>query len=237
METAPRSVDREAILRHLNLNPRDVNTQALLLICERYQLDPLLKHVVLISGRPYITRDGYLTIAHRSGVFDGIEVVAEGENDTHWTATVAVYRKDMSRPFRYGGRYPRDGHQKLYGPEMAVKVAEVMAMRRAFCVTGVGAADERWDDEASPANAPIWPGHDDASAVELGWKDAADMLAGHNEYVEWGKAAEDEVKTRAKQFKDAQGIGWPMSLSEMETVIAAGELLPDDEDEQQVEPS
>jgi hypothetical protein len=140
------NIDQGAILRHLNLKPDEVSTQALLLICQRYGLDPLMKHVVLISGRPYVTRDGYLHIAHASEQLDGIELVEEGETADEWWAKVAVHRKDMSRPFTYRGRYPKDGQQKKYGPEMAVKTAEVMAMRRAFDVTGIAAADEQWDD-------------------------------------------------------------------------------------------
>lgn len=141
-------VDREAVLRTLNLNPQDPHTQALLLICQRYDLDPLMKHVVLITGRPYVTRDGYLDVAHKSGQFDGIEVVDEGEDESHWWAKVSVFRKDMGRPFTYRGRYPKKGGNKEYGPEMAVKCAEVMSLRRAFNVTGVGAADERWDADS-----------------------------------------------------------------------------------------
>lgn len=155
------AIDQEAILKALNLNPRDPKTQALLVVCERYQLDPLLKHMVLISGNPYITRDGYLAVAHRSGQFDGMEVVDSGEDQTHWWAKVAVWRKDMSHPFTYEGRYPKNGHQKNYGREMAIKCAEVMGLRRAFNVTGVGAADERWDEDAAPVErsqpAPTQP--------------------------------------------------------------------------------
>ena len=151
------NVDQAAVLRTLNLNPSDPNTQALLLICDRYRLDPLLKHVVLIQGRPYITRDGYLSVAHASGQFDGIEIVEEGEDQTHWWARASVFRKDMTRPFTYRGRHPKSGSNKQYGPEMAVKCAEVMALRRAFNVTGVGAADERWDadthERIDPATA------------------------------------------------------------------------------------
>lgn len=154
-------IDQDAVLRALRLDPRDPNAQAALLICDRYGLDPVMKHVVLIQGRPYITRDGYLTIAHRSGQLDGIEVVEQGDNDTHWTATVAVYRKDMGRPFTYVGRHPkRSGNQ--YGPEMAVKTAEVQALRRAFEVTGVGAADEQWEDTTpTPVAAEVLPDADE----------------------------------------------------------------------------
>ncbi len=149
IESAGVEIDHQAILKSLNLDVRQPATQALLLLCDRYGLDPLLKHVVLISGSVYVTRDGYLAIAHRSGVFDGMEVLEQGSDTTHFTARVAVYRKDMGRPFTFIGRYPKAQRMaKEYGPEMAVKVAEVQALRRAFNVTGVPAADERWDEQA-----------------------------------------------------------------------------------------
>ncbi len=163
-------IDEAAILRSLNLNPADVNTQALLLICRRYDLDPIMKQVVLISGRPYVTRDGYLHIAHASGQFDGMEVVDESATDTEWRAKVSVYRKDMSHPFTYTGRYPLNGQQKKYGPEMAVKTAEVMALRRAFDVTGVAAADEQLDDvEPTPVHVTQTP-----PELPEGWVTVAD---------------------------------------------------------------
>lgn len=137
--------DEARILRALGIDASDVNAQALLLTCRRYGLDPLLRHMILIQRRPYITRDGYLHVAHASGQFDGLEVIAEGVDGEHWWAEVAVYRKDMAHPFRFRGRYPRNGQQKLYGPEMAIKCAEVMALRRAFDVSGMPAADEAWD--------------------------------------------------------------------------------------------
>lgn len=141
-------VDQAAILRHLNINPNDPAAQALIMVCQRYDLDPILKHALLIKGRLYVTRDGLLHVAHRSGVFDGMEVIDQGESQTHYTAKVSVWRKDMGRPFSYIGRYPKSGQiAKDYGPEMAVKVAEVMALRRAFDVA-LGAAEERWDEEA-----------------------------------------------------------------------------------------
>ena len=149
-ETQGYTIDREAVLRSLGLNLKDVNAQTLLLTCERYGLDPILKHMVLIQGRPYVTRDGLLHVAHRSGQLDGIEVLEQDETTTHHVAKVAVYRKDMGRPFTYIGRYPKAGSNKAYGPEMAVKCAEVMALRRAFDV-GLCAREELWDQEADEA--------------------------------------------------------------------------------------
>lgn len=139
------AVDQASVLQALNLNPRDPKTQALLLVCQKYDLDPLMKHMVLISGNPYITRDGYLHVAHASGQFDGMEVIDQGETQSEWWARVSVYRKDMRHPFTYTGRYPKADakHMAKYGPEMAMKCAEVMALRRAFDVSGVGAAEEQ----------------------------------------------------------------------------------------------
>jgi hypothetical protein len=135
------------VLAYLGLDPRDVKARALVALAQRYGLDPLAGHLVLVDRKPYVTRDGLLHVAHRSGQLDGIELVAgpdlvEGE----WRCTVAVYRKDMGRPFTFPGRYPAKGHR--YAPEMALKVAECMALRRAFDVTGIAVLDEV--DAASP---------------------------------------------------------------------------------------
>jgi len=151
-------IDQEAVLKAIGISPRDPNAQALLLTCERYGLDPVLRHMILIQGRPYVTRDGLLHVAHRSGQFDGIEVLEQGESPSHFTARVAVYRKDMTHPFTYIGRYPKAGGNKAYGPEMAVKTAECMALRRAFNV-GLCAREEAWDQDLpditpNPAPAP-----------------------------------------------------------------------------------
>lgn len=141
------NIDHAAVLRAVNLNAADPKAQALLLICDRYGLDPLLKHVVLIQGGIYVTRDGLLAVAHRSGQLDGIVVDEQGSDQTHHVATVSVYRKDMRHPFKYVGRYPKSGGNKQYGPEMAVKCAEVMALRRAFNVS-LCAREEVWDKDA-----------------------------------------------------------------------------------------
>jgi hypothetical protein len=140
------TIDWGAIWRTLGLDPQMPDTQALLLVCERYGLDPLLKHAVLIDGKVYVTRDGLLHRAHTSGVFDGIEVV-EGpteQDNGDWVAKVAVHRKDMALPITYPGRYPSSGRNRAYRPEMAIKVAEVMSLRRAFDVA-VATVEEQWD--------------------------------------------------------------------------------------------
>lgn len=129
-----------------------------LAIAKQYGLDPMLRHILLIEGRPYITRDGLLWVAHRSGRFDGIEVTDPERVDIEglgkfWRARATVWRTDMSHPISYAGKYPVDGQNKKYGPEMAIKVAEVMCLRRAFNVSAP-AWEERWEiDTQVPAEA------------------------------------------------------------------------------------
>lgn len=123
-----------------------------LAICQKYGFDPLLKHLVLISSNikdeasgqwqkrytAYVTRDGLLHVAHISGQLDGLEV-AMGKDELGEWAEAAVYRKDMSRPFRYRvylseyAREPR-GAWKTHPRAMLTKTAEVFALRRAFDV-------------------------------------------------------------------------------------------------------
>lgn len=128
-------------------------------IAKRYDLDLMLKHLVLIDGKPYVTRDALLWIAHRDGNLDGIEVtepiIRDYQGTEYWFCEAAVYRKDMGRPFKYGGRYPVKGQNAKFGPEMAVKVAESMALRRAFNISAP-TQDERWDQDV-PAAEPEPP--------------------------------------------------------------------------------
>lgn len=147
------TVDDRAILSYLGLNASDARCHAVVAVCRRYNLDPLLKHVVLIpKGGLFITRDGYLHVAHESAQLDGIEVVDEpylSEDGTEWRARVAVHRKDMAHPFKYPGRYPAKGGNAAYAQEMALKNAEAHALRRAFDVSGLPAEDEMAIDYAA----------------------------------------------------------------------------------------
>lgn len=145
--------DSQAIAQYLGLNPRDPKSHAVVAVCERYGLDPILKHVVVIpQGGVYVTRDGLLHVAHKSGKLDGIVVEEEGETAAEWWCRVAIYRRDMSHPFRYRGRYSKAGGNKKYGPEMALKCAEALALRRAFDVTGLPVFEER---DAEPRAAVV----------------------------------------------------------------------------------
>jgi hypothetical protein len=143
----PTNVDMRRVLQTLNLNESDPKTQALLLVCDKYHLDPLLKHVQIIQGSTYITRDGYLAIAHASGQFDGMETVEDEETDNAFIVKVSVYRKDMKHPFTAKGRSEKKRTNNGPDPaDMALARAERRALRRAFNVAGVGTGDIDNDD-------------------------------------------------------------------------------------------
>ncbi len=143
------------ILTYLGLNPKDPKSAAVVAVARRYDLDPLLKHVIVIPNKGvYITRDGYLHIAHSSGQLDGIVVEQEpelSEDGKEWRARVTVYRKDMGHPFTFPGRYPVAGSNRDYAQEMALKCAESHALRRAFNVAGLPSYEERHAEDAGPA--------------------------------------------------------------------------------------
>jgi len=143
-------------LRLLGLDPARPESRLLVRLCNRYGLDPLLKHVQLIKVRggtvePYITRDGLLDIAHRSGVLDGIS--AEASRGEHgWRASCTVWRKDWSHPVTYNaGCGFQEGKDD---PEaMAIARAERRTLKRAFDVAGTGDEDDDADEAEAPSSA------------------------------------------------------------------------------------
>ena len=135
----PVTVDIDT-LKYLGYDPNNVATRALVLLAQRYNLDPLLGEITLISDRNgrklYVTRDGMLAVAHASGQLNGIEVTEQRRNSTGdgWTAYVSVWRKDMEHPFHYGAQCKDNEAQAKAGngPEMALARAERRALKRAF---------------------------------------------------------------------------------------------------------
>jgi RecT family len=152
-------------LVYLGLDPRKPEVRALVALCQRYRLDPLLNHAQVIpakgGNKAYITRDGMIEIAHRSGQLDGIVVDEQHQTEAGGhSATVSVWRKDMSHPFTYKGGCGHDEPQSKQGngAEMAIARAERRALRRAFSIPAYG-DDEPYEDIETPppaaAAAPI----------------------------------------------------------------------------------
>ena len=147
--TVPEEQLQSALLKAIGFDKLSPEQRELALtISRQYDLDPMLRHLVLVDGKPYITRDGLLHVAHKSGDFDGIEVEqpALDSDGKYWRTWATVYRKSFARPFRYPGRYPATSGNVKYNEEMAIKVAEVMTLRRAFDVAAP-VIEERWDGD------------------------------------------------------------------------------------------
>ena len=137
-------------------------------LCKRYRLDPFAKEIFFwkVNGRSTImtSRDGYLKIADRHPQFDGLvsDVVREkdnfrrksdGINHEYSTdrgeiigAYALVYRKDRKYPiyvFAPFDEYRAEGRVwKQYPSAMILKVAESMALKRAFTVSGLVSREE-----------------------------------------------------------------------------------------------
>src|SRR5262245_39748952 len=176
-------VDRAAVLRHLGLDERNPATHALVAVANTFGLNPLLNHVALINTQAgkkvYITRDGLLHVAHRSGQLNGIQVeVHEGE--TGWGATATVYRKDMDYPFVYSAGCGKQEPQarRGHGPEMAIARAERRALSRAFAValpTGDAVLDGDYHMEQSPHSVAAWNVQDSAGDTVTDVLDVAEI--------------------------------------------------------------
>jgi len=162
--------EREAHTQIMELIPRkDLGTDKLLsaalveALSEyaiKYGLDPDRAHVVMMYSKPYITLDGYLYYANRSGIpysltsrpmtTGEIKDYKLGKTDHGWLAEVNFL--DSGARFTAPGivtyeemtaRSPRD-ESKLRSPvvathpwQLAQKRAEWQTMRRAFPVGGI----------------------------------------------------------------------------------------------------
>lgn len=141
-----------------------------LAVCQFLGLNPLLKHVVFIKsghggqGNIYTTRDGLLHMAHQSGQFNGMqsgvqyaqnkegEVVRTNNRKVIEGAWCKVYRKDMDYPFEVEVNFeeynrPRSQVWQQYPAAMIKKVAEHMALKLAFNVSGLASVEEMGFEE------------------------------------------------------------------------------------------
>ncbi len=138
-------------------------------------LNPITKEVYFVQRRqkvgerwinkvePMVGRDGFLSIAHRSGQFDGIETMTSIKPvpklvkgnwiyEDQLTAACAVFRRDTERSFSVEVSWSEyvqktsDGQPTKFWfekPEtMLKKVAESQALRKAFNIHGVYAPEE-----------------------------------------------------------------------------------------------
>ena len=157
-------------------NATAVEMQYCMKVAEKFNLNPILKQIYFVSRRskaengawiekiePLVGRDSFLTLAHRSGKFAGIEtecsispkaklVNGAWEQVNDLVAICKVYRSDMSKPVVVEVSYSEYVQKTSAGeitkfwkekPEtMLKKVAESQALRKAFDITGLYAEEE-----------------------------------------------------------------------------------------------
>lgn len=143
---AIRGDDQKEILEILGLPEKHIHSKALLLLADRYGLDPLLKEIVVIPGRgPFVGVKGAVSVALRSGLLDGIEADDYEETDTHYIVRCTVWRKDMRHPAaKVKGRVARNEKK-----EWPFEVARARAIRAALSYA-FNIHDDYGDDDWTP---------------------------------------------------------------------------------------
>jgi len=154
-------------------------------VAEQLNLNPLLKQIYFVPRKtnigtqqspnwvekvePIAGRDSYLTLAHRTGQFAGIESYVKIEecptldDKGKWTlendlvAYATVFKKGFEKPFIVSVRYAEYVQKTSKGditkfwkekPEtMLKKVAESQVLRKAFNITGLYDESELGDNE------------------------------------------------------------------------------------------
>ena len=172
--------EQRQILRSMvDRNASDAQVEMLVLVANRYDLDPILGHVVLISGKVFVTHKGLMHKAHTSGQLDGIETVygSEDGGGGDW-CECRVWRKDMTRPFVgriYLAEYRSNNPVwKQYPKAMAAKTAESFILRRAFDVS-LTSQEEMGVSEAPPTR--IFSVEEKAERKQLGGQISAASAA------------------------------------------------------------
>lgn len=139
----------------------DNELQTFCIMARKYDLDPFLGEIYAIKYKRkngtekmniFASRDGYMTIAHRHPMYDGMNCDTE-IRDGKLYGWCEVYRKDMSHPFRVAvpySEYAMNGNlwSKDQKPEtMIKKVAMAQCHKFAFRINGLYSEDEQWEQD------------------------------------------------------------------------------------------
>jgi phage recombination protein Bet len=153
--------DKRLIKETVARGTTDSEFKLFLYTAAKYNLDPLVKQVWCVKydkspAAIFTGRDGFLSIAHRSGQFDGMQTEAIREEGKLMGAKCTVWRRDMSHPFIVDvplSEYNSGRSNWAKMPEtMIKKVAESQALRRAFDVSGIYAPEEFPEQPVTPSD-------------------------------------------------------------------------------------
>jgi phage recombination protein Bet len=156
--------EKAVILKSAAKDLNDTQANIFLYTCQALGLNPLLNEIAVVTYRNsngtrdmsiQVMRDGFLTIAHRSGKFAGLEsgIYEVGDKNPYGkeikmgkTAWAKAYNKDFQVPVYQEADFTEYNTGKnlwVSKPNtMIKKVAESMALRKAFNINGVYAPEE-----------------------------------------------------------------------------------------------
>lgn len=156
----------ETIKQTVAKGATDAQLEMFMTLCERYSLDPFLKEIWFVPQAGIITsRDGYLKIAQRDPDFDGIvsATVCDGDHFEMDPMAPTVRHSFGAKRGPIIGAYGVVFHKKrrpalcfaslneykkssgswsTYTSAMICKVAEVMALKRQFGISGLVTEEE-----------------------------------------------------------------------------------------------
>jgi len=150
-----------ALVRAKNLT--EVEFRYLYFMAKSYGLNPLKKQVWAVKygtapAQVFISRDGYLTIAHKSGQFGCMKttfVMNEKIPTQPYSATTQVWRKDYDKPFEGTVLFQEYNLKQsvwLTKPfTMLGKVSESQTLRKAFDISGAYDPSELPEEKESEA--------------------------------------------------------------------------------------
>ena len=149
--------ERQAIVETVAKDLSPAQVKIYFYQCQALGLNPLLNEITAIvynlkDGTKkmsiQVMRDGFLTIAHKSGKFAGIESETKKDKKGNLIGWAKVYHKDFDQPVYQEAdfaEYDNSTRNSLWSSKpktMIKKVAESMALRKAFNVSGVYAKEE-----------------------------------------------------------------------------------------------
>ena len=161
------STEQTALIANTIAKGADQNELALFIgMCKRTRLDPFSRQIYFIkaNGRvmTQISIDGFRVIAERSGQYAGQDApIFVEKNGKLESCSVSVYRWHGSERFQaavgvaYMAEYARGGNWNQMPHTMLSKVAECIALRKAFPndLSGLYAPEEM--EQANVPTAPI----------------------------------------------------------------------------------
>lgn len=209
----------ETIRRTVAVDANPSEMSMFLHLAAKYDLDPLAREIWFIKSKNRNTvmtsRDGYLKIAHSSKQFAGIwsDVVYQNDKFSRNEAEVRhvynaanrgnivgayaiVYRKDWLHPVFFFAPM-RDYNKKTgcwlqYPHAMILKVAEAMALKRAFSISGLVTTEEvNTSDEIITLNVQtdqektILSLASPATRKNNIWRGFCELFRGDNEIAEY----------------------------------------------------